>query len=171
MSSTDGVPIQPEMDAGAAQAMPGAGAMRYGGLGKRFLARIIDGLIVGIPTVIVLTVLPGVRPGGLIYGILSAAAGLAYFVFLETSRGTTFGKQLLSMKVTDAAGASPISVDASLRRNWWMALNALSGVPILGWLLSLVALGIVIAIAVTINSDARKQGLHDKMANTVVLET
>jgi uncharacterized RDD family membrane protein YckC len=171
MSSTDGVPMQPEMDAGAAQGMPGAGAMRYGGLGKRFLARIIDGLIVGIPTAIVLTVVPGVRVGGLIYGILSAAAGLGYFVFLETSRGTTFGKQLLSMKVTDAAGASPISVDASLRRNWWMALNALSGVPILGWLLSLVALGIVIAIAVTINGDPRKQGLHDKMANTVVLDT
>jgi uncharacterized RDD family membrane protein YckC len=156
------------------QPQPGmapTGGVRYGGLGKRFLARIIDGLIVGIPTAIVLTLLPGVRVGGVVYGILSAAAGLGYFVFLETSQGATLGKKLLSMTVADVGGGAPISVDASLRRNWWLALNALSGVPVLGWLLSLVALGVVIAIAVTINSDPRKQGLHDKMGNTVVLDT
>jgi uncharacterized RDD family membrane protein YckC len=147
-----------------------AGGTQYGGVWKRFGARIIDGLIVGIPLAIVLAILPGISPGGVLYGLITAAASFGYFVFLETSRGATLGKQVLGMKVADASGASPIAVDASIRRNWWLLLNALSGVPIIGWLLSLAALGVVIAIAVTISSDPRNQGLHDKMANTVVLD-
>jgi uncharacterized RDD family membrane protein YckC len=97
-------------------------------------------------------------------------AGFAYFLFLETSQGGTLGKQWLNMRVTDSASASPISMDASVRRNWWMLLGALGGIPVIGLLASLASLVIVIIIAVTISSDARNQGWHDKLGNTLVLD-
>lgn len=144
---------------------PGGG---YGGAGKRLLARIIDALVVGIPVVIVLAVIPGVRPGGAIGNAISALAGFAYFLFLETSRGATLGKQWLGLRVTDEAGASPISMDASARRNWWMLLGLLGGIPVIGLLTSLATLVIVIVIAATISSDGRNQGWHDKLGGTLV---
>jgi uncharacterized RDD family membrane protein YckC len=145
---------------------PGGG---YGGIGKRLVARILDGLIVAIPLSILFAILPGLRPGGMVYSVVAGVAGFAYFVVLETSSGATFGKQILGMRVTDAAGAT-ITTDASFRRNWWMLLSAAGGIPIIGWLASLAGLVIVIVIAVTISSDPRNQGFHDKMADTLVVE-
>jgi uncharacterized RDD family membrane protein YckC len=146
---------------------PGGG---YGGLGKRFGARLIDYLLVGIPVSIILGVLPGIRLGGLISNAVVAVAVFAYFLFLETSQGATFGKQWLKMAVTDESGSSPISMDASMRRNWWVLLGVLGGVPVLGALSSLASLVIVIIIAVTISSDGRNQGWHDKLGGTLVVD-
>lgn len=142
----------------------------YGGLGKRFLARIIDALIVGIPVSIILSVIPGLRPGGIIGTALSSAAAFAYFIFLETSQGATFGKKVLSMSVAEESGTAPISMDASIKRNWWLLIGALGGIPIIGLITSLASLIIVIVIAVTISSDSRNQGWHDKMGGTLVLD-
>jgi uncharacterized RDD family membrane protein YckC len=145
-------------------------APAYGGLAKRFGARILDGLVVGIPVAIVFAVIPGLTVGGFLYGLVLTAAYFGYFVFLESSRGSTLGKQLLGLRVAGAAGASPVTMEASAIRNSWVLIGLLSGIPVLGILASLVSLGIVIAIAVTISSDARNQGLHDRFAGTVVLE-
>jgi uncharacterized RDD family membrane protein YckC len=169
MSGFDGT-APPPPPAGGELQDTGIGLTRYGGLGKRFLARLIDGLLVGIPISIILAVLPGIPLGGFVAGIVSAAAGFGYFVYLETTKGATIGKQLLSLRVTEEVGTSPISSDASMRRNAWMLIGALSGIPVIGALASLASLVIVIAIAVTLNGDDRKQGLHDRMGGTLVVE-
>lgn len=166
---TNDVPEQPLPEQGHEGLQPPSTTM-YGGVWKRFGARIIDGLIVGIPVAILLAVLPGLGTGGLIGTALSALAGFAYFVFMETSSGATLGKRLLGMSVVGVGGESPISADASARRNAWMLLGLLGGVPLLGLLASLASLGIAIAIAVTISSDNRNQGLHDKFGSTLVVE-
>ena len=153
--------------AGATGAPPGAD---YGGPGKRLLARIIDALVVGIPLSLILWLIPGVRLGTFLASAISVLAGVAYFLVLETSQGATFGKQWLGMSVTDEAGSSPISMDQSFRRNWWMLLGVVQGVAVLGALAGLAELIIVIVIAATISSDARNQGWHDKMARTLVPE-
>jgi uncharacterized RDD family membrane protein YckC len=163
----DPAPADQAQPAGAAPPPPGGG---YGGLGKRFGARLIDGLLVGIPLTIVFAVLPGVSAGGFIANAVIAVAGFAYFLFLETSQGATFGKQWLKMAVTDESGSSPISMDASMRRNWWVLLGVLGGVPVIGALASLASLVIVIIIAVTISSDGRNQGWHDKLGGTLVVD-
>ena len=164
-------PPPPPPQYGAAPQAPGpqVGA-GYGGLGKRFLARLIDGLLVGIPMYIILLVLPGIQPYGLVGYIIMAAAHFAYFLFMETSQGATFGKQWLGMAVRDNSGGAAISMDASMRRNWWILLGALQGIPVLGLIASLASLVIVIVIAVTISSDPQRQGFHDKMANTFVVD-
>ena len=100
--------------------------------------------------------------------VVSALVGFGYFVYLETSEGATFGKKIVNLRVAGENGASPISTDASFRRNWWLLLGLLSPIPIIGLLASLASLGIAIAIGVTISSDDRNQGFHDKMAATTV---
>ncbi|HEX9888084.1 MAG TPA: RDD family protein [Nitriliruptorales bacterium] len=147
---------------------PGAAAGQVTiGLGKRFGARLLDGLIVGIPMWIVLAVLPGVSPGGFVGGVLTGIAYLAYFVYLEGTSGQTLGKGLLHIKVT--TGGAPLSFDTAFKRNWWAGLSIFSGIPILGALVGLVSLAIVIYIAITISGDERNQGWHDKQAGTLVV--
>ncbi|MGI8875142.1 MAG: RDD family protein [Egibacteraceae bacterium] len=142
----------------------------YGGLLKRFGARLLDGLIVGITLAIVFSLLPGFAQAGFLYSALATVLYFGYFVVLESSRGCTLGKQLLGLRVAGPAGDSPVTPDASFRRNAWMLLALLSGFPVIGVLAGLAYLGIVIAIAVTISTHARNQGLHDRFGGTVVLD-
>lgn len=164
--SSDMPPADPTLQTGST---PPQGASGYGGLGKRLLARIIDYLIVAVPMGILLAVLPGIRVGGDLGNALTSLVAFGYFVFLETSQGATLGKKALSIAVTGDAGAT-VRVDASMRRNWWMLLGLLSGIPVIGWLAGLASLAIVILIAVTISSDPRNQGWHDKLGGTLVVD-
>jgi uncharacterized RDD family membrane protein YckC len=140
---------------------PVAGA-QPAGLGVRFGARIIDGVLVAIVQIII-ALLTNSIVGGVIGGIIY----LAYYVYMESSRGSTLGKQWLGMRVHGAAGGNP-SMEESLRRNAWAALGIITSIPVLGFLIALVELAAVIAIAVTINSDPFKRGWHDKFGNTSV---
>jgi uncharacterized RDD family membrane protein YckC len=149
---------------------PQPGTPAYGGLLKRFGARLLDGLLVGITIAVVFAILPGLSLGGLVYNVVAAGLSFGYFVFMESSRGQTLGKQVLGLRVTGEGGQSPVAPEVSARRNAWMLLGVLGGVPVLGVLAGLLSLGIVIAIAVTIGSDPQKRGLHDKFGGTMVLE-
>lgn len=161
-------------DVPPAGGMPGGGSpgtRAYAGLGQRFVARLLDGILVAAVTSIVLFLIPGISSTGVVGGALSGLAGLLYFIVMETSRGATVGKQVMGLRVTDVDGRSPISTDASFRRNAWMLLGLLNGIPLIGWLAGLASLAIVIVIAVTISNDDRNQGLHDQFAHTLVVET
>lgn len=131
------------------------------GLLQRFLARLVDGLLVAVAVAIVIAIL-GLAPWDLGGTVISAAAQFAYFVYLEGTRGQTFGKQWLGMRVVRVDG-SPMDYDAAMRRNWWVLLSI---IPFLGGLAQFV---VAIAIAITVNSDARNEGFHDKMAGTAVV--
>lgn len=145
-------------------------------LGVRFGARVIDSLVVGIPVYIINLVLFWTAPWilALLVSIVLAFAGFLYFVYFETQKaGTTVGKKLLKLKVVGAQGGVP-TTDESAKRNSWMLLGVLSSLPIifLGFIFGLIWLGLVIAIAVTINGDPRNQGWHDKFAGgTTVVRT
>ena len=145
------------------QPPPVAGA-QPAGLGSRFLARLIDGLLVAVVQIIFIAVTNNVV-GGIIGGIIY----LGYYVYMESSQGHTFGKQWLKMRVLGPTGANP-TMEEALRRNAWAGLSILSAIPILGILTGLAELAAVIAIAVTVNRDALKRGLHDKVANTSVIK-
>lgn len=103
--------------------------------------------------------------------LLSTAITLAYYVFLESSRGQTVGKMVVGLKVQNLAGQNP-TMEQALKRNIYIALGFLSIIPILGFLGSLAQLAAVIFIAVTINSDTPLfRGWHDKFADTQVIKT
>ncbi len=149
-------------------------------LGPRFLARLIDGILLAIVySVIVVPVFIGSvlgMGGGFGFGvgatfgatavgaILNAAITLGYFTFMESSRGQTVGKMLLKLEVRGPAGGTPTTEEA-LRRNAWTALGIIAVIPFIGWLLAGPAqLAAAIYIAVTINNAATKQGWHDTFA-------
>ena len=133
-----------------------------GGVLPRFLARLIDGIMFGF-----LTYLLSRGLGAVVGGLVGGIAYLAYYIFLESSRGQTLGKQVLGLKVHGASGGNP-TTDEAMRRNIWYVVGIASAIPVLGIILSLAAFVIAISIAVTISQDPLKRGWHDKFANTTV---
>jgi uncharacterized RDD family membrane protein YckC len=128
-----------------------------GGLLMRFLARIIDGIIVGIVSVLLFFVtdtLSNYWVTGLFTGLLT----FLYFLAFETGQGWTPGKKLLGLRVHGPGGATKPTVQQSAIRNIWTLLPI---VPFVGGLLAFVA---IIVIAITINASPTKQGKHDELA-------
>lgn len=157
------------------------------GLGERFLARLLDGLIFGVGLFLIMLVVAAiglVGSGGTGFAYMSGdsygetavvtlaqtVVWLGYYVFLETSRGQTLGKMVLKLRVVNQTGGHP-TLEQSVKRNIFIALGLLGIVPILGFIGGLAQLGAVIAVAVTISSDPANRGWHDKLGDTQVLKT
>ncbi|MFC7958592.1 RDD family protein [Rhodococcoides kroppenstedtii] len=141
----------------------GPGAGRPGTLGRRFGARLIDGILVGI-VVAVLSLLTGTENSILATGLFSGFLLFVYFVAMEVTQGATLGKKILGLSVRGPGGGT-ITLQQSAIRNAFMLLTI---IPFLGGLLAFIA---YIVIAVTINSSPTKQGKHDEFAGgTQVVE-
>jgi uncharacterized RDD family membrane protein YckC len=136
---------------------PPSGGQEPGGLGLRFVARLIDGVIVGVVAFVLALAIDSVT-NVWITGLFSGLLTFIYFVAFETTQGWTPGKKLLGLSVHGPGGAPKPDIQQSAIRNSWTLLNI---VPFVGGLLSLVA---IIVIAVTINSSPTKQGKHDELA-------
>jgi len=138
-----------------------------GGFWLRIAAAMIDGMVVGIPAVIVLCV-PAVVAhfvGGKNQGLVDSAVVLAtvavlvgnwlYFSLLESStRRATAGKRALGLRVVTAQGQQLSFLNAT-------------GRFFAKWLSSLI-LGIGFLMVGFTN---RKRGLHDFMADTFVIRS
>lgn len=129
--------------------------MNYGGFWIRFLAYVVDSLIVGIGFFAVVALL-GVMGLELISNeLILFVMGLLYYAFMQASpRQATFGKALVGLKVGGLEGER-ISFGRALARE---AAKILSFLTLL--------LGFVIA-----GFTQRKQALHDLMATTCVVRT
>lgn len=135
-------------------------------LGVRFAARLLDGLLVGLPAVIVLTLF-GLGTGGFgltgwIGSAITSLLWFGYFVYFESSSGATVGKRILKVRVV-APDGSPPSVEAAAKRNVWMLFGL---IPFVGALVQFIA---VIVIAVTISGNEFNRGKHDEFADTGVV--
>ena len=146
-----------------------AGSLVYAGWGRRAVALVADGIILAavvLTTILVAgvpmedvntTVLEG---DTLTVILLFVVPEAIYDTFFIGSRGQTPGKQLLKIKVVDAADqGTPIGYQRALRR--WLstallwALFTFPGVIDHLWPLR----------------DSRRQTLHDKLARSVVVRT
>jgi len=139
----------------------------------RFIARLIDAVLLAIASFVLAFALSPVLPGragtfgffstggfflrNLILAVISAAIYIAYFAFLESSRGQTIGKMIVKLQVQGPDGAKP-SLEAALKRNAWLALSI---VPALGGLLQFAAAAY---IGYTIYDSASNTGWHDQFA-------
>lgn len=147
---------------------PAAGIGQPGSLMDRFLARLLDSVVVGLPTVIVVSVLGAVSGSwlvaNLIAGVLYAGAYLGYFAYFESNRGAGIGKQVLKLRVEGPGGGLP-TMEQAVRRNIWLGAFILYVIPIAGPLFGgLIILAAEILIAVQINSDPQRQHYFDKLA-------
>lgn len=152
-------------------------AERPGELLDRFLARLIDGVVIGIAYGILSAIFRGMFLNGFSYStgewflyyivltIIWVPLALGYFAYLDSTRGQTLGKMVMKLEVRGPQGGHPTMVE-SVKRNIIYAFQLAAIVPILGSLLAgLGALVGVIMIAVGINNDpVRRQAWHDRFA-------
>jgi uncharacterized RDD family membrane protein YckC len=136
---------------------PPAGGQQPGGLGLRFGARFIDGIIVNV-VAFGIAIAIGSLNNYWVTGLFSGLLMFLYFLLFESTQGWTPGKKLLGLSVHGPGGAAKPDLQQAAIRNVWTLLNI---VPFIGGLLTLVA---VIVIAVTINGSPTKQGKHDELA-------
>ena len=136
---------------------PPAAGQEPGGLLLRFVARLIDGIIVNIVAVVIallLDALTNIWVTGLFTGLLT----FLYFLAFETTQGWTPGKKILGLSVHGPGGAPKPTAQQSAIRNVWTLLPI---IPFIGGLLAFIA---IVVIAVSINSSPTKQGKHDELA-------
>lgn len=149
-------------------------------IGPRLGARLIDAIILWIVTFVITILIIGPTLGDVgamdaftggmgvrawVATLLATAINVGYFAYLESSRGQTFGKQLLNIRVVGPGGGNP-TMEQALKRNLWLAAGL---IPIVG---GLIELGLVIWIIVTITNGADKRGVHDEWAGgTQVVHT
>jgi len=160
------------------QSAPGVG--QPADLMTRFLARLIDYVLLAVVNVfvvgvIVVGVIMGASTTGFgggasfasaaVSSILGAAIALGYFAFMESSRGQTVGKMALKLETRGPTGGRP-TMEEAVKRNAFTAIGIIGIIPVLGWLLSpVLSIAAVIMIAVTINNNtATRQGWHDNFA-------
>ncbi len=155
---------------------------RPGELVDRFLARLIDYVLLAIVNAALVSALivgtlmgdaagfGGIGGGATfaasaVSAILSSALALGYFALMESSRGQTVGKMLLKLRTTGPDGQNP-SLEQAIRRNLFTALGILGIIPIFGSLLSaMLSLAAIVLIAIGINNDpVNRQGWHDHFA-------
>ena len=157
------------------------GGPQPGGLLDRFLARLIDGILLAIvnfliASVVVVGAIMGESGGSTMFAagsnyavaavtaLIGVAIQMGYFVFMESSRGQTVGKMIMKLRTVGPGGGNP-TVEEAARRNIFNAIGLLGLIPVIGWVSGFVSLVAVIMIAVNINQDTvNRQGWHDRFA-------
>jgi uncharacterized RDD family membrane protein YckC len=153
---------------------PAFGSGQYADLGKRFLARLLDIVIVGVPLAILYFILvavavndsddgAGAATGGalIIFYVIAVAGPLAYEVGMIATRGATIGKQVIGVKVVrEADGQVPGGGPAFLR---WL-------IPFVGGFVCGIG-QLIVYLSPFFDNSGKRQGWHDKVAKTVVIAT
>ena len=132
---------------------PGCGrvlsAVVYAGFWIRFLAWLIDLVILFIPSIVL-----ALAVEGLAGFLLQVAIGLVYRVGFWAAQGATLGQKAVGVEITTVDG-EPIGSGRAILRY-------------IGYFVSWITLGIGFLI---IAFNREKRGLHDYIAGTVVVKT
>jgi len=130
--------------------------MEYQGIGIRFVSLVIDSLIISAIFGALATILGAgmMRHGTWSVGILSFAFYIAYYTYLEGTRGQTIGKMITKIKVVREDG-TPIDIEQAFKRNILRVIDGLF-VYLIG--------------AILIWRSDKQQRLGDTVAKTVVVK-
>ncbi len=153
LSETTGSPgvTQPPL-ASTAPATPGA-TLNYAGFGSRFVASIIDGIVLIIPGFLLGVVLGALGIEGVLNGVAFLASTLCYAYLESSPKQATFGKQVMKIKVTDENGQR-LTLKQALMRN-----------------LAKFVSGFILGIGyLFVFFTPKKQTLHDQIAKCVVIK-
>ncbi len=124
--------------------------LQYVGVGMRFLALLIDVIILGIVNGIIYALLRSVP---VLADLVVTVIAIAYTFGLEATQGATLGKRILGLRVVKTDG-SPISWSESIIRNLLRIVDGLFG---------------YLVGAILIWTSPQRQRLGDRVANTVVV--
>ena len=128
----------------------GQAQLQYVGVGLRFLAVLIDSIILAVVAGILSFLFRG-APG--LSGFLTAIIAIGYFIVMEATQGATLGKMALGLRVVKTNGA-PITWTDSIIRNLLRIIDSLF---------------FYLVGAILIWTSPLKQRLGDRVANTVVV--
>jgi uncharacterized RDD family membrane protein YckC len=148
---------------------------------QRLLARVIDGVILGVGYAVLSLILTLVLVGGdgsglflasLLTAVLAAGGYFAYEYVMLGKGGQTVGKMVLGLRVVPvggAAGPGGLPSDLAVKRAGvlWGPL-ALSFIPVIGFI---AYLGYVVNVLWQFWDKPLQQCLHDKAAGTMVIVT
>lgn len=160
--------------------VPVAGATTYAGFWLRFVAAIIDGLVLAIPLAFIaflliasavpflthaqdpMTIIVTILPRIFFLLIIYLVASWLYWGLMESSAWqATLGKKALGLQVTDLAGSRPTFGRASGR---FFAGRGISFVPSIGGLYFLID-------CIMAGCTEKKQALHDMIASCLVIRS
>ncbi len=157
--------------------VPGAPGLEYAGALPRFVAYLIDSIILSLISILVLAATTAAAPDSTAVQLLGQLLGVVidagYFTLLWTSGGrATVGMRLLRLQMGNAADGRLIGSGQALRR--WLAFG--SWVPSVVVVPGLAALAIIVLVVwtltllFTIATSPTHQGLHDRFADTAVVQ-
>jgi uncharacterized RDD family membrane protein YckC len=150
--------------------------LTYGGFWIRVVARLVDAVILGIPITLVLVGLlvaagavgsatnssnqnaqsaTALAFGGIfiVFYLLVLVVTIGYQIYFWGTSGSTPGMRMFRLRVVDAVSGGPIGFSRATIR--WLMTLVNSWACYIGW--------------IWVAFDPRKQGWHDKVANTVVV--
>lgn len=134
----------------------------------RFGATFSDNLILLLPTLLIISFFSAVSGYTVGYFIGSALQGVYMVKLLAGGRGQTIGNRVAATRVRDAQSGQAITTKQALKR--WGMVAAYSALSLLGGSGGVVLLPIIFLVdCLWPLFDARKQTLHDKFANTIVV--
>lgn len=160
--------------------IPGKGAVKMASMTQRLVARILDGVVLGIVLGILMAIAIAIIAGAAsvddgsggavgvgflgFLGLMSLAMILvyAYEAVMIGFWGATVGKMVLKVKVVKPRNGEAPGIGAGVVRYLIPGICAL--IPFIGWLGTLACY-----VSPTFDNSGRRQGWHDKVANTVVV--
>jgi uncharacterized RDD family membrane protein YckC len=138
------------------------------GIGQRIGARLLDGLIIGLPLTVLVFAASDISEDRrtvstpLWVQLVAAAVSALYEIVLIRTRGQTVGKRVLGIKVVRITDGALPDWTASVVR------YVLPVVPVLIPVPGLFLLSIVIYLAAVVHP--LRQGWHDRAAGTIVVK-
>jgi uncharacterized RDD family membrane protein YckC len=139
----------------------------YAGYGKRVGATIIDGLVL-IPIAILLVIgaVAGSSGSQVVFTAAAYGAQFAYqYLLLKNRNGQTIGNRQMKTRVVAANGGPLTTTHMARRAGFSLGLSLLMLIPSIAALASLVAIADIVFPAF----DKKRQALHDKFADTLVV--
>jgi uncharacterized RDD family membrane protein YckC len=132
--------------------------MEYQGIGIRFVSLVIDSIVISAIFGVLGSILgAGMMRHGTVplsWGLLSFAFYIAYYTYLEGTRGQTIGKMITKIKVVREDG-KPIDMEQAFKRNILRVIDGL-----FAYLIG----------AILIWRSDKQQRLGDSVAKTVVVK-
>lgn len=141
--------------------------MIYASPGRRFLGFVLDFVLLGAATALMLPILgipledvvDGVAPPS--FEITTLLLAAVYQIGFITWRGQTPGKMAVRIKVVDEQSPALPTISAATVR--WLIPAAAQFIPQVGLIAVIVVYGWLLI-------DPKRQGIHDKAARTVVID-
>ena len=136
--------------------------MQPAGILSRFLAALIDGILIGVVSFVVAMLLGGTTDETGQFNVSGLPAlimfvlPVLYWAAMEATSGATVGKMLLGLQVVNENGTGPIGWGPAIIR------NLIRFTPVYGFAC---IIGLIMML-----TNANKQRLFDKLAHTMVVK-